>query len=235
MPSIWILLIPSFFDLIVISTKNVALVLMAASIVQMFRSSLVMFTAIQSVLFLKRILYRHHWSSLAAILGGIVLVGVSHIITGDTKISSLGIIVLLVGQFFGATGYVIEEKILEDYKSLDPLLLAGIQGVLSFSLCLIILPLMQLIPCSDPVLCPGGLLENSLGAFKEVRAQPLHLVWIFMIITNFIFMYSCGLNVTKYGSAAQRSTIENVRDIFVWSFFIFVPVFGVVIESFNWI
>lgn len=126
MPSIWIQLIPSFFNLIVVSTKNVALVLMAASVVQMLRSSLVMFTALQSVLFLKRILYRHHWSSLTAILGGVILVGISHIITGDTKISSLGIIVLLVGQFFGATGYVIEEKILEDYKNFDPLLLAGL-------------------------------------------------------------------------------------------------------------
>jgi drug/metabolite transporter (DMT)-like permease len=70
-------MIPSFFDLLETSLKNVTLTLISTSVTQMLRSSVVVFSALLSVMFLKRRLYRHHWTSIGAIVLGIALGGLS--------------------------------------------------------------------------------------------------------------------------------------------------------------
>lgn len=42
----------------------------------------------------------------------------------------------------GAAGYVVEEKFLGDFDELDPFLMAGIEGIWSFLLWVIILPIL---------------------------------------------------------------------------------------------
>jgi len=57
--------------------KNTALTLLSASVTQMLRSSVVLFTALLALIFLGRKFYRHHWTSLFAIILGIFLVGLA--------------------------------------------------------------------------------------------------------------------------------------------------------------
>lgn len=57
--------------------------------------------------------------------------------------------ILLIGQVAGATGYVVEEKFLGDFDDYDPFLLAGIEGMWSVAMWAIILPILQVIPCSN--------------------------------------------------------------------------------------
>ncbi len=40
-----------------------------------------------------------------------------------------------------------------------------------------------------------------------------------------------GLNITKYGSAAQRAVTDQARNITVWVYFLVVPVYGEYLES----
>lgn len=77
------LAIPSFFDAVETSFKNIPLTLIAASVTQMLRSSVVLFTALLALAFLNRKLYRHHWTSLLMIIVGIGLVGLSSIVAGE--------------------------------------------------------------------------------------------------------------------------------------------------------
>lgn len=80
------LAVPSFFDIIETSFKNIPLMLIAASVTQMLRSSVVFFTAMLALIFLGKKLYRHHWTSLLCIITGIFLVGLSTIVAGkDNK------------------------------------------------------------------------------------------------------------------------------------------------------
>lgn len=46
-------------------------------------------------------------------------------------------------------GYVVEEKFLGDFEDLDPIMMAGIEGVWSLAIWLIVLPILQVIPCSS--------------------------------------------------------------------------------------
>jgi drug/metabolite transporter (DMT)-like permease len=92
----------------------------------MFRSSLVVFTATLAYFFLKKKLYRHHIASILMIIIGIILGGLSQILSSGGNISVIGVVLVLVAQLFGSTGYVIEEKYLDDFNDLDPQFFTGI-------------------------------------------------------------------------------------------------------------
>jgi len=88
----------------------IALTMIAASIYQMMRGTLVFIIAFMSVIFLKRVLYRHHWTSLSVLFVGLALVGASPLIFPDKETKDddhnnsllvvLGIGLIIVAQFF---------------------------------------------------------------------------------------------------------------------------------------
>jgi len=75
--NIFILMIPSFFDMMETSLKNITLVLIATSVTQMLRSSILIITYVLSLIFLRRKAYRHHLTGIFLIIFGIVLGGLS--------------------------------------------------------------------------------------------------------------------------------------------------------------
>jgi drug/metabolite transporter (DMT)-like permease len=130
----------------------------------MLRSSVVVFSALLALFFLKKKLYRHHTASIAAIVIGIFLGGVSQVVNSKDELllKPLGVIIVLVAQLFGATGYVVEEKFLGDFDDVDPMFMIGMEGLWAFLFWLILLPIFQNIPCTDTDLCPFGSPENPL-------------------------------------------------------------------------
>lgn len=71
--------IPAMCDVVASTLMFIALTLVDASVYQMMRGLIVFITALFSIIFLKRILYRHHYTALVLIVGGIALVGVASI------------------------------------------------------------------------------------------------------------------------------------------------------------
>ncbi len=63
----------------------------------------------------------------------------------------------------------------------------------------------------------------------------MHILWVVLILVIIPCLNTCALNVTKYGSAAQRSTIECARIPVVWVYFMLVPVYGKKVESFTFL
>jgi drug/metabolite transporter (DMT)-like permease len=74
-----LLAIPASFDIVGSSLMNVALTMIPASIYQMLRGMIIIVTSAFSIIFLKKKLYRHHWTSVAVIFTGVALVGVAAI------------------------------------------------------------------------------------------------------------------------------------------------------------
>ena len=128
---------------------NIALTMVAASVYQMLRGMKVLITALLSIIFLKKKLYRHHWTSVAVIFIGLILVGIA-VLTGKSNqgidSSSLGVFILLVATVFSSCLYVVEEKILGSY-SLDPLKVVGLEGLWGLIMWCILLPIFQQIEC----------------------------------------------------------------------------------------
>ncbi len=104
---------------------NIALTMVAASVYQMLRGMIIVITAGMSIIFLKRKLYRHHWSSMGFIFLGVLLVGISYAIAPkdppkdtdapEQETGALGLIMLVVAQFFAASLLIVEEKLLGNY------------------------------------------------------------------------------------------------------------------------
>ena len=84
----FLILIPTFFDLGENICRNISNILLTPSVSQMLRSSIVVFTAILGVIFLKLKLYRHHKISILAVVLGLLLVGISSFLSGADSSSS---------------------------------------------------------------------------------------------------------------------------------------------------
>ena len=111
---------------------------------------------------------------------------------------------LQLGQLFGAVGFVAEEQFLGDCEELDPMLMVGFEGLAGFILWLILLPIFNVVKCTNEELCDekNGVIESSIAAFKSFGFNSL-LIWqSVIVITNVCIHYVAGVSITKYGSAA---------------------------------
>lgn len=187
----------------------------------MMRGIIVVITALLSIIFLNRTLYRHHWTSLAFIVAGVAQVGyVSVLYTKnhpDTEASTggselMGIILLLTSQCFTGAQFIIEEKILGDYY-LDPFIIVGSEGMWGLVYYLGCLPLMQLVTCGSPyngkansgplaAMCNYGYLENSAYGFQQMASRPIIILETFISVCSIAAFNSFGIATTKYASAA---------------------------------
>ena len=72
-----LLAIPACFDIVASTLMNISLTMVAASVYQMLRGIIIIITAVMSIIFLKKKLFRHHWTSIAVIFAGVFLVGLA--------------------------------------------------------------------------------------------------------------------------------------------------------------
>ena len=154
--------------------------------------------------------------------------------SGEARSCYIGILILLTGQLAGASGLVVEEKFLGGEPDLDPFFMAGVQGMWQTLICLCVLGVLQVVPCSDEDLCPHGVVEDSIGALAEYAKQPLHFLWTALLLVFVCLFAACGLSVTKLASAASRTTVESLRSVVLWIFFMSVPINGQRLETFTW-
>lgn len=93
----------------------------------------VFIVAIMSIIFLKRKLYRHHWTGLALLFSGIGLVALS-VLVGSKKSNNpnenpvLGIPLMIVSILIQGMQFIVEEKLLGSYY-LNPMKVVGWEGI----------------------------------------------------------------------------------------------------------
>jgi drug/metabolite transporter (DMT)-like permease len=208
--------------------------MMAASIYQMTRGSIMIFTAIFSIIFLKAKVYRHQFLSLAIISSGLLLVGLAPMVEGDStkkgaETKLLGIITLIAGQLFSAAQFVIEEKLVTKYY-VHPLQMVGWEGIWGSLYYTVLLGVFYFIECDpDNAFCYHGggedRLENSIFAFHQLIANPVLLVYTIGFVCSIAFYNFVGITITKYVSSAARAVMDNGRTVLIWLFFLapFLP------------
>ena len=178
-------------------------------------------TALMAFVFLGRKQYLHHILSLIVIVTGVALVGVA-ILTAPPKpgadhedTTSMGIILIIIAQFFTGGQFVVEEKLLGGYH-LDPILAVGLEGMWGFIYYMIALPILQHIKCDDPKMCVNGTVEDSIGALHDMNQNKTIILMAVGLVCTIAFFNVLGVSITKYASAAQRSTVDTCRTALVW-------------------
>ena len=92
---------------------------------------------------------------------------------------------------------------------------------------------MQFIPCNDENICPYGKVEDTPQAFYEMGENGWILAFGLGTILTIAAFNALGVAVTKYASAAQRSTIDTSRTLLIWIVFLIKP--GKGHERFIWL
>ncbi|KAF9900975.1 hypothetical protein EC991_006698 [Linnemannia zychae] len=228
-PLVLLLWLPTLCDMTASTLMNVGLIYCAASVYQMLRGALVIFTGLLSVFFLGRRLLAYEWFALFTIVAGIATVGLASVITPATNNLTdntepdseeaikaakaiLGIFLVLFAQIFTATQFVVEEKFLSGYQ-IAPLRAVGYEGLFGTITVLVAMPILHF---TVGVSHPGSYFDLNAG-WEQIKTYPQ--IWIPSIvmlfsISSFNFF---GISVTKTICATSRSTIDSCRTLFIWA------------------
>jgi len=159
---ILLLALPAACDILGTTLMNVGLLLVAASIYQMTRGTLVLFVGLFSVIFLRRRLYLFQWVSLIGVVVGVGVVGLAGAIFpqkipghdlkpgilasltsqgqdqhgADPVLATVGVLLIAGAQTFSASQFVLEEWILGN-SVMEPIVVVGWEGTFGFVLTLI--------------------------------------------------------------------------------------------------
>lgn len=219
----YVLAIPAMCDLCGTTLMNLGLIYTPVSIYQMTRGALILFVALFSVMFLKRRINRVEWLSLAIVVLGIVIVGLSgrHNAGAESLLDSkakesasklmVGITLVLFAQVLTATQFVVEEHILGKW-AIEPLLLVGYEGVFGATGSLLAM-VIGFIAFGKGTKGPFDL-ANSLDEFWSNSTILYSSIAIMISIGLFNFV---GITFTSKFSATARSTIDTCRTALVWT------------------
>ncbi|KAI8147553.1 hypothetical protein BJV82DRAFT_664785 [Fennellomyces sp. T-0311] len=229
--------IPTLCDMTATTIMNVGLLFTSASVYQMLRGSVVIFTGIFSYFFLGRRLRAYEWVALAMVVGGVGIVGLSSLLfpqnkpsdptsTGDETfdvMSLLGVIMVLGAQLFTASQFVIEEKILLRYR-VTPLKAVGLEG--SFGL----VSVLGAMPFLHVLFGDHHEAFDIQKGFHDFFDTPGVWKTGIAISLSIAFFNWFGLAITSHISATARSTIDACRTLFIWMVSLYLGW-----EQFSWI
>lgn len=217
---VFMLSIPTFFDLVATILMNVGLLSVTASVYQMLRGAEMLFAALFAVFFLKRSLNKFHYRGIGCCIAGITLVGVSSLLSGEGSASHeispgrilFGMTLIVLSQAVQAAQITFEDFFMAD-MAIPPLKIVGYEGLFgSFAMVCVLLPIVQRLPGVDG----QGIHEDSLDTWHMVThssgiARILALDMVALLAYNV-----AGMCVTGHLGAVFRTVLETTRTLFVW-------------------
>ncbi|GAQ82300.1 hypothetical protein KFL_001070060 [Klebsormidium nitens] len=217
---VFMLGIPTFFDLVATILMNVGLVSVTASVYQMLRGAEMLFAALFAVVFLGRKLNRFHYGGIACCLVGISLVGVASLMSGEGSATHpvtpaqmlLGMGLIVASQSVQAAQITYEDFFMADLN-IAPLKIVGFEGLWgSVTMLFVILPIVYFLPGAEG----HGLHENTLDTLYMIRHSPvIGGVLLFDMFALLMYNFS-GMCVTGHLGAVFRTVLETMRTLFVW-------------------
>lgn len=229
----FLLAIPAAHDMCATSTMYVGLALTTASAFQMLRGSVVIFTALFSVLFLGRKQYLFHWIGVVLVAIGSALVGLAAVVStnkqqsGEYPHETVGNIIIIAAQVIVASQMVIEERLVSGYN-IPALEVVGFEGVFGLILLSIVLVIMYFVRMPE-IFCPApnsdclgakcnqDHFEDAVDAFVQIGNSGIVAVATLGNVLSIAGFNFFGISVTKHLNAATRMVLDSVRTIVIWA------------------
>ncbi|XP_039264053.1 solute carrier family 35 member F6-like [Styela clava] len=215
--------IPAMCDMAGTSLMYVGLNFTYASSFQMLRGAVIVFTALLSVAFLRRIITNKMWSGIACVILGLVLVGLSDFLfpsdTGSVTYGKneiiTGDLIIIIAQIIAATQMVVEEKFVSG-KDINPLQAVGWEGFFGMTtLGILLIPMYFIVTGHTDEGVPTRL-EDSLDGFCQLGNNWQIAVGTFGSITSIAFFNFFGISITKELSATTRMVLDSIRTLVIW-------------------
>jgi drug/metabolite transporter (DMT)-like permease len=233
--------LPASLDVIGSGLSGVGMIFISASVWQMLRGSLILYTAGLSYFWLKREFRKEHYWGLAFAATGLTFVGVSSwldsqddslLSTQSSSDAVFGIVLTVLSQFCTALQIVFEESLLKSfgYSRPSPAQVVAYEGILGSIMMVVVLVGMQLAPGDD-----HGSFENSIDSVEKMsRSELLQFLIILYLISIALFNYF-GMTIAKHLSSVHRTLIDSSRSTVVWAFqLVMWYVFGSEVYGSKW-
>jgi len=224
--------LPASLDVLGSGVSGVGMLFISASVWQMMRGSLILFTAALSVLVLGRRLERQHVLGLLLATLGLALVGISSWLDSETPTlfsllvhgssggsasdALFGIILTVLSQLCTAIQVVVEESLLkigsDRYTTPSPERVVAYEGLWGCMIMIVVLIGLQYTSGPD-----HGSAENSVDSFEKLfNSSTLIFLVLFYLLSIAIFNV-LGMTVSKYLSSVHRTLIDSSRSVVVWA------------------
>ena len=219
-----------FLDAFGSGLQTVGLFLVSPSVYQMMKNGAIIFTAIFTITYLKKPLYRHNWLGVGVLMVGFIVVGLSSVIFGNNGegekkslfLSLLGVILMLLSLVFQGFQYVYEERVM-DQVEVDPKRFIAAEGVMGTITMTLLLFITANIPCYSKDICGDNeSLDSPAVGMIEIFQNFGLLFYTLLSIFSIMVFNLTGLYLTKYVSSIFRVIIDSIRTISVWFFAVFL-------------
>jgi len=222
-------LFPASLDLLGTTIAGVGLIYTYASVWQMLRGSIVIFTAILSKLILKRSLKRYQYVGLFFTVTGLVLVGLSSVLSSsDSGRSSsemlFGVVLIVLGQMCSAVQMVVEEKFLKK-QGFHPMHVVGMEGLFGLSMMLaVVLPITTYaVPPPKTETDIENVFHDNVWDGFEMMSKNLKILMFGLIYLGSIGAYNVfGMSVAKKMTSVHRTLVDACRTLVVWGVDLFL-------------
>ena len=230
------LAIPASLDVLGSGLSGVSMLFISASVWQMLRGSMIIYTAVLSVVYLKRRLTFQHTAGLMLATLGLTLVGLSAYFDspeaseyrtlfrgtvlgeytegGSSSLVVFGILLTVLSQLCSAMQVVVEESMLtsaSQYESPSPARVVAFEGLWGLLIMVIVLLVMQWVPGAD-----HGSYENSVDSIQKMSNNMFLVFLIGLYCVSIALFNQCGMTVSKELSSLYRTLIDSLRALVVW-------------------
>jgi drug/metabolite transporter (DMT)-like permease len=213
--------LPSLCDLVGTAIQSIGLLYLSASVWQMLRGAMIIFSALLHAFVLKRPQKSYMWAGVIIVTLALVVVGFAAVVSTGVASSdvSSGLVILAIvltvgSQFLRAVQVILEDYFIHDID-ISSYLIVGVEGIWGVIATIgIFLPICQNIgSVSDE---GNGVHEDSLDTLIMLRNSPgligMTVAYVFAILG----LNVCGMLVTEITNAVMRTIIESMRTMCVW-------------------
>lgn len=227
-----IIAIPSAFDLFASTLMTFGLIYINASIFQMLRGSMVIFSAILTIIFLRRRIPCYRWFGICITIVALVMIGYAGVyvpsVTADDDNSEsetnhnyssgqklFGALLVILSQLVQAGQIVVEEYVLRNVN-MPALEIVGWEGIWGLiMMVLVAFPFAFIVPGDDP--SPMGTsLENFMDSFIQLFSSGAVFLTSFIFVLAVLAYNMFGMLVTSHSSAVNRTILEAARTVLIW-------------------
>jgi hypothetical protein len=210
---------PACCDLIATAMSNVGLLFIEASVWQMFRGSMVLFSSIFCAFILKRPHFPYMWWSVLLIMIALVVVGLAAVFStglGKAGVSQgqvvMAIMLVVAAQVVQASQIVVEDFLLHDIDA-SPFLIVGLEGFWGTIIVIaLVLPITQYVHGEEG----NGIHEDTIDTLLMLGKQALILVFVIIYVLVILAYNVTGMFVTQISSAVVRTILEGLRTLCIW-------------------
>ena len=214
----FIFILPASCDVFGTGLSNVGLVLTYASVYQMLRGTIIVFTTIFTRIFVKNSnIGWDKWLGVLLTMVGAAIVGYASYLqsssTGsakDIRLVMIGNLFVLVAMIVNAAQYTLQEIMMKKLI-ITPWQEVSMEGVWGVMMGAIILPILYFIPGTD-----HGSVENDADGIVMMFQNPKIIGLTATYVISIAIFNASGLYVTVRLNAVHRTFLDAMRVIGVW-------------------